>query len=159
MINLKSENEIFDSVWERVSGSPAPKAYDERGETEAFIRGELADAAKYAYLARMCGNTFASRTLRRISADEASHVRKLRTAYYLAYGESPSVKPGPVEKPANLLGTLRRAYWEETEGEKRYREAAKRTGKELYSELTSDEAAHASELSRIISILLGGQPS
>ena len=159
MINLKSEKEIFDSVWERVSGSPAPQAADARSEAEAFIRAELADAAKYAYMARMSGNTPVSRTLRRLSADEAAHAGKLRTAYYLAYGESPSIKREAAERTANLLGALRRAYWAEIEGEKRYREAAQRTGTELYLELAADEAAHASELSRLISMLLGGQPS
>ena len=156
---LKSEKEIFDSVWERVSGSPVPQRADSRSEAEAFIRGELADAAKYAYMARMSGNTPVSRTLRRLSADEAAHARKLRTAYYLAYGESPAIRRGGSERPADLLGALRRAYWSETEAEKRYREAAERIGTELYLELAADEAAHASELSRLISILLGGQPS
>ncbi len=156
---LKSEKEVFDSVWERVSGSPAPQKSDARSEAEAFIRGELADAAGYAYMARMSGNTPVSRTLRRLSAQEAGHAGKLRTAYFLAYGASPSVKRQAPERPANLLGALRRAYWAEVEGEKRYREAAGRTGTELYLELAADEAAHAAELSRLISILLGGQPS
>lgn len=156
---LKSEKEIFDSVWARVSDSPAPRQTDAKAEAEAFIRGELADAAGYAYMARMSGHTPVSRTLRRLSADEAGHAGRLRAAYYLAFGESPSVRREERERPVNLLGALRRAYWAEVEGEKRYREAAERAGSELYLELAADEAAHASEVSRLISILLGGQPS
>ena len=156
---MKSEKEVFDSVWGRVSGADAQKSVDARSEAEAFIRGELADAAKYAQLARMCGSAPAARTLRRLSADEARHARELRTAYYLAYGESPAPGRRETARPGSLLGALRKSYWEELEGAKRYREAAARGGAALYAELADEETAHASELSRLISILLGGQPS
>ena len=113
MINLKTEKEVFDSVWGRVSGSPAHESADARSEAEAFIRAELADAARYAYLARMSGKTPAARTLRRLSMEEARHARELRTAYYLAYGESPALKKRDGGRPESLLGALRRAYWAE----------------------------------------------
>ena len=156
---MKSEKEVFDNVWSRVTGAPAPESVDARSEAEAFIRAELADAAKYAYLARMSGKTPAARTLRRLSMDEARHARELRTAYYLAYGESPALKKRAVARPESLLGALRKSYWEELEGAERYREAAARGGAALYAELADEETAHASELSRLISIRLGGQPS
>ena len=96
---MKSEKEVFDNVWSRVSGAPAPESVDARSEAEAFIRAELADAAKYAYLAKISGNTPAARTLRRLSMDEARHARELRTVYCLAYGESPSLKKRAVARP------------------------------------------------------------
>ncbi len=121
---------------------------------EAFIGGEAADAALYSALASMTAGSAAARVLRSIASDERMHAKKLRTRYYLMYGEcAPPAHTQPVT-PGNLLTALRARYWAETEGEKRYREAAERTGCALYASLADEEAGHAELVSSLVARLV-----
>ena len=154
---MNNENEVFRSVWERVSapfGNGESGAVDARAEMAAFIAGEDADADVYSALASMTRNTCAARILRGIAADERMHAKKLRTEYFLMYGESAALMHTAPVKATNLLTSLRARYWAEIEGEKRYREASERTESALYSRLADNEAEHAALVSSLVTRMI-----
>ena len=135
-------------------GNGESAAVDECALMAAFIAGEDADAAVYSALASMTRNSCASRILRGIAADERMHAKKLRTEYFLMYGESAVPMHEAPVKATNLLTALRARYWAEIEGEKRYRDAAERTDSTLYSRLADDEAEHAVLVSSLVTRML-----
>ena len=111
-----------------------------------LIRGELADACVYRYLAgRVCcpGDKEA---LLCLAKEEQSHARQLSAAYFVLTGKKAC--PGKPDHPCVtcVAETLRQQYFGELEGAKRYN--AMETGQfaETFHCLSREEQDHARRL-------------
>ncbi len=140
------ENENYSKVWERVFGGEAPdceEEYDDKAALRQFMDYEAYDALYYKELAKKYPKS--SRVFLNISADEAEHLRRLRTAYYIMQGEIYMPEPKKVVIKS-LTSALRERYLLEKRAVAGYRDAADKTRepklREIYLANAGDEAEH-----------------
>lgn len=118
---------------------------------DGFLRDELADAQIYRYLAAHAPTAEGKRVMRQIAADEAGHVRTLRTVYFLITGETYCVTVVlPPQPKLSWCDRLRARYHEEACGGFNYARAAEETTdiclKEIFDRLSRDEYRHAAQV-------------
>jgi rubrerythrin len=153
----------FDAVWQRVMPGTVddnikPNTMTQKAETHDteqlcdFMDDEANDAQIYCLLASKCSGC-TRQMLSRISADERSHLKKLRAKYFILTGET-YTPPNACPLIYSVPDTLRKKYSGEKEGSAAYRAAAeKNSHKELadtYLALSEDEARHSRMIGCII---------
>ena len=157
---------VFSSVWERVSGDAAPavngpycRVPTDTDRLRGFMEDEAADIAAYRALARRTGGCESS-ALARICADEARHLSRLRSAYFILSGErfSPPPQCAP-HREERVTDALRARYLAEINGAEEYAKAAESARRKdlsaLFSELSADEARHARAVAELLGRCLG----
>lgn len=112
-----------------------------------MIDGETEDFRTYQALARRAGGAGA-RLLGAMAADERRHAKRLGTAYFLITGERyQSPNQNGSRPPMDLMNGLREQFIQEQRGSSAYQGAAQETAdpclRQLYQELSREEAAHA----------------
>lgn len=143
----------FNSVWSRVTGASAACA-EPASLLERFSANEVYDAAYYSALASKTRSFTARKLFCALSADENSHVRRLRPAYFLLTGQSLAPAAPGVSLPPSLLDAVRIRHGEELSAAAEYDRAADtwpdRDAARLFAELAADERRHAAELKRLL---------
>ena len=113
---------------------------------QRMIAHELADRKLYGVLAGYAG-AGVSAVLARIAADEYRHAKRLSVACFLISGIRFWPDRQPVPFLDGYLGTLRRRFFSEQQGEAEYLRAAAETKDpllhSLYLKLAGDEARHS----------------
>jgi rubrerythrin len=152
----------FDQVWQRVTAaneqqetSAQPKSIQQL--FEEFMEDEAFDARYYDALAGRVG-TWGRNILRSIAADERTHLKKLRTAYFILTGKAYEPQTVPV-KITGTADALRKRYISENEGVQAYLKAAANTQRgdmtELFRNLAADEKRHAQLINKLLENLMG----
>ena len=138
-------------------GSEAQNSLD---VIRGFIDGEAADRQFYLRFARCVRREQAACVLRRLAAEEGSHLRRLQAVYYLITGEC--YRPAEPLKTPEIKGycaTLRRAYHEEACTGFNYLRAADAVADNclqgIFQELGEDEMRHAKALVQLLSCAVG----
>lgn len=123
------------------------------GQLQAFLALELEDHSFYQALAGRAGMSAAA-VLRGIAAEERRHAKKLSAALFLISGVRCWPDRPPTFRISEYLGALRRRFGEELKGADTYRRAAEETNdsclRDLYLELSDDEARHAQLIRAVI---------
>lgn len=124
---------------------------------EGYIESERFTHALYRRLAAMCRGE-ASQTLRRMSEDEARHLRAMQMEYYLLTGDTlPEGKPPEIS--GSLQDNLRMAYSGEWEAACGYAREAERSSdaalKKLYLAQSEDEMRHRAQARELVGRMTG----
>ncbi len=142
----------FEEVWRRVTGE-TEKEPDEAACLRGYMDDERADSAYYAAMAARCRGVREKRLFSRLSAEEAGHLRRLQTAYFMLAGDTYVPRSGRV-RIDSMLDALRARHAGETALAETYSRAALSAKnvklKKLYSSLAADELRHASLLEDVI---------
>jgi rubrerythrin len=120
-----------------------------------LMYGEAREAKYYADLARNRAASGSSFSLKEISDEESSHLKRLQAEYYILTGDTFFPCVALLELPDTYLEALRERFIEENEGARSYLEAASQTAgtrlSALYSEFSADELRHAENMASLIS--------
>lgn len=120
-----------------------------------FLRGELADAQTYRYLAAIAPSQEGKRVMRRLAADETGHARTLQSVIFLITGGTYQVSVVlPPQPRLPWRDRLRERWHEEACGGTNYARAAEETDdvclRRILEGLSADEYRHAELLRGLI---------
>lgn len=154
---LNDEQNVFDSVWERVTESsccsPAVQEEPDENILAALIASEAENGAFYSAAARSTGTNCAV-LFKSLAAVSAKRLGRLQTLYFLINGNNCSAKPEHAYKPQSALSALRSAYWRESEMASRLISAAGTVGNGKFSSCAADfarqSAGNAEQIMQLI---------
>ena len=128
------------------------------GEIEALkdiMYEEAREAKYYADLARSRCSYYCSTSLKQLSDEEATHLKRLQAEYYILTGATFFPCVAMLDIPSSYLEALRERFIKENEAAKTYLEAAAQSSSPrlsvIYNELSEDELRHGENVASLIS--------